>query len=126
MKDQAAKEAAEILDSEYKIFNEDPNMSHVKALTRYDTWDRDRSVEQWLEWCNARPDQPHALSPVFQEKEYSWRPVKVVGYDDKEKKFKVIVWSTGQEKLVTRLSLLFFDESPHLFKERVNLCKHRQ
>lgn len=65
LKDQAAKEAAEILDAEYKIFNEDSNMSHVKALTRYDTWDRDRSVEEWLEWCKARPDQPHALSPVF-------------------------------------------------------------
>lgn len=28
--------------------------------------------------------------------------------------------------MVTRLSLLFFDEDPELFKERVNLCKSRQ
>lgn len=31
-----------------------------------------------------------------------------------------------QEKLVTRLSLLFYAEDPELFKERVNLCKTRQ
>ena len=33
---------------------------------------------------------------------------------------------TGLEKLVTRLSLLFYAEDPALFKERVNLCKTRQ
>jgi len=52
--------------------------------------------------------------------------VSVVGYDYKERKYKVIVFNTGQEKLVTRLSLLFFDENPDLFRERVNLCKERQ
>jgi hypothetical protein len=46
-------------------------------------------------------------------------------YDYKEKKFKVTVFNTGQEKLVTRLSLLFFDEDPELFRKRVNLCKDR-
>jgi len=34
--------------------------------------------------------------------------------------------ATGQEKLVTRLSLLFFDEDPDKFKDRVNQCKQRQ
>ena len=34
--------------------------------------------------------------------------------------------ATGQEKLVTRLSLLFFNEDPEKFKERVNQCKSRQ
>jgi len=52
--------------------------------------------------------------------------VSVIDYDYKERKFKVIVFNTGQEKLVTRLSLLFFDENPDLFRERVNLCKERQ
>ena len=33
---------------------------------------------------------------------------------------------TKQEKLVTRLSLLFYAEDPELFKERVELCKLRQ
>jgi len=49
-KDKATKEALAILDKEYKIFN-DPNMPSVKALTRYDTWDTDRTVEEWLEHC---------------------------------------------------------------------------
>lgn len=91
-------------------------MPGTKVLTRYDTWDDDRTIEQWVEHCQARPDQPHALSPVFEAKEYVWRPVSVVGYDYKEKKYKVVVFNTGQEKLVTRLSLLFFDEDPDNFR----------
>lgn len=78
-----------------------------------------------MEHCQARPNQPHALSPVYEGKDYLWKPVSVTGYDYKEKKYRVIVFNTGQEKLVTRLSLLFFDESPDQFKERVNLCKER-
>jgi hypothetical protein len=66
------------------------------------------------------------LSPVYEDKEYVWRPVKVLDYDYKEHKFKVQVFTTGQEKLVTRLSLLFFDEDPNQFRERVNMCKERQ
>jgi len=50
----------------------------------------------------------------------------VLDYDFKEKKYKVKVCATGQEKLVTRLSLLFFNEDPEKFKERVNQCKLRQ
>jgi hypothetical protein len=40
-----------------------------------------------------------------------------------QKKYKVKVISTGQVKLVTRLSLLFFDEDPEMFRKRVNNCK---
>lgn len=52
--------------------------------------------------------------------------MSVIDYDFKEKKYKVVVFNTGQEKLVTRLSLLFFDEDPELFRKRVNQCKERQ
>jgi hypothetical protein len=123
-KDQASKEAIALLDKEYEIFNE-PGMPGVKVLTRYDTWDEDRSIEQWVEYCQARPGQAHALSPVYQGYEYCWKPVEVLSYDHKERKYQVKVVATGQTKLVTRLSLLFFDEDPDKFKERVNLCKHR-
>ena len=88
-------------------------MPSVKTLTRYDTWEEDKSIEQWIDYCQARPDQAHALSPVFENKEYVWRPVKVLDYDYKEKKYRVQVVSSGQEKLVTRLSLLFFEEDPY-------------
>lgn len=101
-------------------------MPGVKVLTRYDTWDEDRTIEQWVEYCQARKGQAHALSPVYQGYEYCWKPVEVISYDHKERKYRVRVVATGQEKLVTRLSLLFFDEDPDKFKERVNLCKHRQ
>ena len=118
-KDQAAKDAIKLLEAEYEIFNE-PNMPGVKVLTRYDTWDEDRSIEQWIEYCQARPGNAHALSPVYQGYEYCWKPVEVLDYDYNERRYKVRVLSTGQEKLVTRLSLLFFDEDPDKFKERVN------
>ena len=121
-KDQATKDAIALLDKENEIFLEE-NMPGVKVLTRYDTWDEDRSIEQWLEYCQARPGQAHALSPVYQGYEYCWKPVEVLDYDYKERKYKVKVVATGQEKLVTRLSLLFFDEDPDKFKERVNQCK---
>jgi hypothetical protein len=49
-KDQATKEAIALLDKENEIFLE-PNMPGVKVLTRYDTWDEDRSIEQWVEYC---------------------------------------------------------------------------
>jgi hypothetical protein len=38
------------LDKEYEIFNE-PSMPGVKVLTRYDTWDEDRTIEDWIEYC---------------------------------------------------------------------------
>ena len=43
-KDQATRDAVALLDKEYEIFNES-NMPGVKVLTRYDTWDEDRSIE---------------------------------------------------------------------------------
>jgi len=124
-KDQATRDAVALLDKEYDIFNEG-GVPGVKVLTRYDTWDEDRSIEQWIEYCQNKSGEAHALSPVYQGYEYCWKPVEVLDYDYKERKYKVRVVATGQEKLVTRLSLLFFDEDPDKFKERVNQCKHRQ
>ena len=43
-KDQATEEGLKILEKEYEIFN-DPNLASTKALTRYDTWDEDRTIE---------------------------------------------------------------------------------
>ena len=124
-KDKATREALAILEGEYDIFN-DPGMLPVKALPRYDTWDQDKDVQEWLDYCAVRPDQAHALSPSYSDHSYAWKPVKVLGYDWKEKKYMVKVIGTNQEKLVTRLSLLFYAEDPEMFKERVNLCKTRQ
>lgn len=125
-KDQATKDAIALLDKEYEIFNNVAGLQGVKVLTRYDTWDEDRSIEEWIHYCTTRPGQAHALSPVYQGYEYCWKPVEVVAYEYKERKYRVKVVATGQEKLVTRLSLLFFNEDPDKFKERVNQCKERQ
>lgn len=122
--DQASIEAKAILDREYDIF-QDPMAPPEKALTRYDTWDQDRTVEEWLRYCEMRPDQPHAISPCFADNEYAWKPVRVIGYDHETNKYKVEVCNTRQQKYVTRLSLLFYAEDPVAFRTRVNLCKTR-
>jgi hypothetical protein len=121
-KDKATKEALAILDKEYEIFN-DPNMPPVKALTRYDTWDLDRTPEQWLEHCAQHPNECHGISPCFEKGEYLWRPVKVLDYNHSMKKYKVQVGETSTVKHITRLSLLFYDEDPEQFRKRVNECK---
>ena len=53
-KDQATKEAVALLDKEYEIFNT-KDMPGVKVLTRYDCWDNDKSIEEWLEECKRKP-----------------------------------------------------------------------
>lgn len=125
-KDIATKEAVAILEKEYEIFR-DPKMPGVKVLTRYDTWEQDRTIQQWLDYCAKRPDEPHALSPMYVDKEYTWRPVKVTGYNWTDHKFQVTsVGPKPIDKEVTRLSLLFYAEDPDAFKERVSLCKMHQ
>ena len=37
-------EGLKILEKENEIFN-DPNLPSTKALTRYDCWDEDRTIE---------------------------------------------------------------------------------
>jgi hypothetical protein len=123
-KDKATREALAILDKEYEIF-QDPYMLPVKALTRYDTWDTDHSPAEWLALCQAHPNDYHGISPVFDKGEYGWKPVKLISYDEKERKYKVQVGETSQTKMVTRLSILFYGEDPDAFKQRVNQCKER-
>jgi len=53
-KDQATKEAVAMLDKEYEIFKQ-TDMPGVKVLTRYDSWDEERSIEEWVSYCQARP-----------------------------------------------------------------------
>lgn len=114
-KDLAAREAIALLDKEYEIFNP-PNMPGVKVLTRYDCWDEEKTIEEWMEEFKSKPGQAHGLSPVYQEYDYCWKPVEIIDYDPVDKKFIVKVCATGTEKKVTRLSLLFFNEDPEKFK----------
>jgi len=44
-KDKATQEALKILEKEYEIFNGGPNLPSVKTLTRYDTWEEDKTIE---------------------------------------------------------------------------------
>ena len=83
-KDEATKEAIALLDKEYEIFNPS-DMPSTKVLTRFDTWDEDKTVDQWLEECLEKPGQAHALSPVYQGYEYCWKPVEVYGWDSAQK-----------------------------------------
>jgi len=40
-------------------------MSGIKVLTRYDTWDEDKTIQEWVDDCLSKPNQAHALSPVY-------------------------------------------------------------
>lgn len=93
-KDQATQEALKILEKEYEIFT-DPHLPSTRALTRFDTWDEDRTPDDWIKWCDARPGRSHALSPVFDNGTYQWRPVEVLSFDYTERKYMVKVMSTG-------------------------------
>lgn len=83
-----------MLDDENKIFS-DPNLPSTRALQRFDTWDEEKEVEQWLNIFKTKPDEPHGLSPVYEDNEYVWKPVSITGYDAKTKKWEVIVCHTG-------------------------------
>lgn len=63
-KDQATREAIALLDKEYEIFNE-PTMPGVKVLTRYDCWDEEKTIEEWMEEFKSKEGQAHGLSPVY-------------------------------------------------------------
>jgi len=93
-KDEAAKEAVALLDKEYEIFNPS-DLPSTKVLTRFDTWDEDKTIDMWLEECLAKPGQAHALSPVYQGYEYCWKPVEVYGWDNVQKRYQVRVCATG-------------------------------
>jgi hypothetical protein len=62
--DEATKEAVALLDKENEIFTP-ADLPSTKVLTRFDTWDEAKTVDQWLEECLAKPGQAHALSPVY-------------------------------------------------------------
>ncbi len=43
-KDKATQESLKILERENEIFN-DANLPGVKTLTRYDTWEEDKTID---------------------------------------------------------------------------------
>jgi hypothetical protein len=51
--------------------------------------------------------------------------VKVLGYNYQTKRYEVEVKGSNTVKQITRLSLLFYDEDPEAFRQRVNECKQR-
>jgi len=72
----------------------------------------DKSPAFWLSTgCDAR-------TPFFHNGTWIWRPSKVLGYDDSERKYLVKFLPDGAEKLIQRLNLLFDLESEDLFHAR--------
>ena len=122
--DDATMEALEMLEEDRAMWNS--GLLDLKNLARYDVFEGDREPEAWTEACLRLPGQAHGLSPVCENYEYNWKPVEVLAYDSAERKFKVKIVSTGMEKSVSRLSLLFFAEDEKAFKERVRTCRELQ
>jgi hypothetical protein len=106
-----------MLEKDRELFNGE--LMDVKNLMRYDVFDGDKEPSAWVEECLRFPGQAHGLSPVCENYKYTWKPVEVLSYDAKERKFRVKIVSATVEKYVNRLSLLFFAEDENLFKARV-------
>ena len=73
--------------------------------------------------CLQKPEIAHGLSPVYSNYEYTWKPVSVLGYDEKSRKFKVKIVGCGTLKNINRMSLQFYDEDETAFQRRLETCK---
>ena len=93
----------------------DTEVPDLKNLLRYDVFEGDKTPQEWIELCMQNPNETHGLSPVCENYKYSWKPVQVLAYDQKARKFKVKIVSSGTEKKVSRLSLQFFAENEQIF-----------
>lgn len=103
-----------------------PDKRECRQLTRYDTWENDLSPEEWVRRCLESGKSANATSPVYNGETYVWQPVKVLSYDGEKKKYRITVLENGQEKLVTRLALMFYDEDKKAFSERLKQCRERR
>lgn len=123
--DEQTREALKLLEAENDIFTTS-DLPPTTFLPRFDlqACDEEEHIQEILERCRAKPDQCHGLSPTYEDYEYIWRPVYVLGYENK--RWKVQMYTTGQVKFVTRLSLVFYEEDPQKFLQRVKNCKALQ
>jgi len=97
--DEQTAEGLKMLAKEYDIFT-DPSLPSTRQLSRFDTWDEEKNVEEWFEIFKSKPGQAHGLSPIYDKGEYIWKPVEILEYDYATKKFKVRVLSSGNIKEV--------------------------
>lgn len=123
--DEQTLEALKLLEQENEIFTV-PDLPPTTFLPRFDlqAYEEEPQIPDIVARCQAKPDQIHALCPTYENYEYVWRPVYVLDYVNN--RWKVKDQSTGQIKLVTRLSILFLDEDPQAFLKRVKDCKMLQ
>jgi len=97
-----------------------------RQLTSYDTWTNDLEPEVWVQRCLNSNKPSQGVCPVYDGKTYIWQPVKVHGYNSKSKRFHITLLSNGQEKFVTRLSIMFNEENKDLFHARLEECSERR
>jgi len=102
------------------------SLQPTKLLSNYDCWTDDLSPEEWVARCKASPEGTHAKSLVYHDYQYVWRDVRVLDYDAKKKKFLIQLGQNGMMKYVGRLSLLFHNEDPEKFKQRLQEARERQ
>eukprot|EP01022_Parablepharisma_sp_SALTPOND_P021165 TRINITY_DN4086_c0_g1_i1.p1 TRINITY_DN4086_c0_g1~~TRINITY_DN4086_c0_g1_i1.p1 ORF type:complete len:4151 (+),score=615.43 TRINITY_DN4086_c0_g1_i1:13469-25921(+) len=133
-KPQEATTGLKETDKEAEVIAEEFNLPIFQVLDKreyrqlisYDTWTSDLSPEVWVERCRSSSQPAHGVSPVYDGTGYMWQPVKILGYEPSCKKFRVVVIETGQEKLVARLSLMFYEEDHELFNARLQECRERR
>ena len=101
-------------------------MLSTKNLARYDCWE-DKPPEEWLQICLEDPDRIFdGVSSLFENGKYVPKQVKVKGYDANKQRYLVMFTHSEQEKYVSRLSLIFFNEDKNVFDYRKSLCEKRR
>ena len=118
---------ADVIDAEFKLpIFKVLDRQEYRQLGNYDTWEHDVEPEVWLQRCKLSSRSTHGVSPVYDGKVYVWQPVRVLDYDAKSARFKILVVDSGQVKMVSRLSLMFYDEDHSQFQVRLNKCRERR
>jgi hypothetical protein len=113
-----------LLEEDY-VRSYDQQLFSIKNLARYDCWE-DKDWQECLRLCRENTKDYDGISTVFENNDYVWRQVKVLDYDEEKMKYKVIFLHSDQDKYVSRLSLLFFNENRAEFEYRKYLCESRR
>lgn len=126
---QPIKQPEEEIKKERIIPINSPIISAKKLdLNLFDLEEDEKTGDEWeifVEKLKLENGIVDGFSPFFQstEKEYQWKPVKVLKFCKEKKKFLIERIETKETKYVSRLALRFANEHPSNFTKRIQKAK---
>uniref|UniRef100_A0A7S4DG85 AAA+ ATPase domain-containing protein n=1 Tax=Lotharella globosa TaxID=91324 RepID=A0A7S4DG85_9EUKA len=111
----------DIATDESKLYKLSRTLLDEMPLELFDSLeDVIRSPEEWVA-LGAKTGGTKAKVKVYQDKQWVWKPAKVVSFDEKSHKFSV--QTEGYSKNLPRLSICFDAEDEKAFHARVERCR---